>query len=90
MTTSPIPEAILAALPPVAYDKFLTDSGASPTTGWRWRKRGWLRTINICGRHYITAEALTDFNRRAAAGEFATEIRNPRGSRAASIQPPPA
>lgn len=63
---------------PLALDKFCADSGISPTTAWRIRKRGWLQTINICGRHYITPEALAMFTRRAEAGEFAKPITNPR------------
>ena len=39
----------------------------------------WLRVITIAGRHYITREAIFDFNRRAAAGEFAGTVANPRG-----------
>ncbi len=76
MTTHP--DTLTPPAPPVALDKFIADSGISPTTAWRFRKRGWLTTINICGRHYITAEALAEFNRRAAAGDFAAEVRNPR------------
>jgi len=67
----------LNAQPPVAYDKFLTESGLSVVTGWRFRKKGWLKTINICGRHYITREAIAEFNKRAQAGEFSKLPRNP-------------
>jgi hypothetical protein len=74
------PDNVLAALPPVALDKFIADSGISPTTAWRYRKKGWLVTINICGRHYIPAAALAEFNRRAEAGDFASAIRNPRAA----------
>ena len=47
--------------------------GRSSVTVWRWRKRGWLKTINIYGKPYVTDEAIKEFNRRAAAGEFAQE-----------------
>lgn len=43
----------------------------SPVTLWRWRQHGWLKTINISGKPYVTAEGLADFKRRAEAGEFA-------------------
>lgn len=46
-------------------------TGIAPITAWRYRKRGWLRTVNICGRVYVTAEAIHAFMRRAEAGEFA-------------------
>jgi len=39
-------------------------------TAWRWRKKGWLRTVNIAGRQYLTQEAIDEFHRRASAGEF--------------------
>lgn len=35
------------------------------------RRKGWLVTTNICGRLYLTAEAIAEFTRRAEAGEFA-------------------
>jgi hypothetical protein len=50
----------------------------SGPTLWRWRKKGWLKTVNICGRQYVSADALADFNRRAAAGEFAQEHKTPK------------
>ena len=56
--------------PPMALDIFLEKMGITPTTAWRWRKDGKLETINICGRLYVTAKAILNFNRRAAAGEF--------------------
>ncbi len=55
----------------VSLNKWLSDVGVSPITGWRWRRKGWLKTVNIAGRQYLTQEAIDDFNRRAASGEFA-------------------
>ena len=54
----------------IALNKWTRAVGVKPVTAWRWRKRGWLRTVNICGRPYVTAEECAEFNRRAAAGEF--------------------
>ncbi len=71
----------LNAQPPLALDKYLHESGISPVTAWRYRRKGWLKTINICGRHYVTRAAIADFNRRAQAGEFSKTLRNP-GSKA--------
>ena len=55
---------------PISFQKFLREIPLSATTGWRYRKLGWLRCINIAGRSYITQEAAADFLRRAKAGEF--------------------
>jgi hypothetical protein len=70
-------EVPLCAHPPLSLDKFIEQSGLSPATCWRYRKRGWLKTIVISGRHYVTREAIADFNGRAANGEFAGRIANP-------------
>jgi len=45
--------------------------GVTACTLWRWRKKGWLKTVNIAGRQYLTQEAIDEFHRRAVAGEFA-------------------
>jgi transposase-like protein len=47
------------------------DLGISDVTLWRWRRRGWIKTVNISGKVYVDLESLVDFNRRAATGEFA-------------------
>src|SRR6266478_4680153 len=57
--------------PPIALDKFIEQSGLSAVTLWRYRRAGWLNTLNICGRHYLTRAEIARFNGRAAAGEFA-------------------
>jgi hypothetical protein len=46
-------------------------AGISDVTTWRWRRRGWLATVNITGKQYVTDRSLGDFLRRAEAGEFA-------------------
>ena len=74
----------LEAMPPVALDKFLHESGFSPVTAWRYRCKGWLSTINIAGRHYITRAAIAEFNKRAQAGEFAKAPRKPGAKGAAT------
>ena len=61
----------------VALNKWLRETGVSKITAWRWRKRGWLKTVNVSGRVYVTAEALEEFQRRAEAGEFAVEHKAP-------------
>ena len=69
----------------VSLQQWLADVGVTPCTAWRWRKKGWLKTVNICGRQYLTQEAIEEFKRRAAAGEFAqvhkVPARNQEGGR---------
>jgi hypothetical protein len=64
--------------PPIALDKFIQQSGLSAVTVWRYRRLGWLNTLNICGRHYLTRAEIARFNTRAAAGEFAKEPARPK------------
>lgn len=73
----------LCAHPPLSLDKFMEQSGLSPVTCWRYRKRGWLETVVIANRHYVTREAIAEFNRRATAGEFAGNLSNPSVARVA-------
>jgi hypothetical protein len=65
------------ARPPIPLHEFCSDGKISQVTAWRWRKKGWLKTVNICGRQYVMPEAIAEFNRRAAAGEFASEHKTP-------------
>ena len=55
----------------ISLSKWLEQVGVTSCTAWRWRKKGWLLTVNIAGRQYLTRESIEDFQRRAAAGEFA-------------------
>jgi len=52
--------------------------GVTSCTAWRWRKKGWLKTVNIAGRQYLTQDAIDEFHRRAVAGEFAKEHKVPK------------
>jgi hypothetical protein len=63
----------------IALNAWLDRLGRSETTGYRWRRRGWLNTTTIAGKHYLSPQNLADFERRAEAGEFATV---PRGGAA--------
>jgi hypothetical protein len=62
----------------VALNNWLAQVGVAPVTAWRWRRKGWLKTVNIMGRVYITDDALREFKRRAEAGEFAKEHKAPK------------
>jgi len=64
--------------PIISVNRFSQEAGISPITAWRWRRKGWLATVNIAGRPYLTGEAVADFLRRAEAGEFAQEHKVPR------------
>jgi len=63
--------------PMMSLDMFTEQMGLSKTTIWRFRKRGMLTAVNICGRQYISRSEIARFNARATAGEFAKMI-NPR------------
>jgi hypothetical protein len=64
----------------IALSRWCQNVGLSSVTAWRFRNRGWLKTINIAGRVYLTDEAAQEFTRRAEAGEFAREPKVPRGA----------
>lgn len=55
------------------YDVWLRDHHLSQATGLRYRKRGWMETVRVGNRVYVTATAVATFNRRAATGEFARQ-----------------
>ncbi|MGO8839093.1 MAG: hypothetical protein ACLQAH_17185 [Limisphaerales bacterium] len=54
----------------VSLSKWTERVGVTPCTIWRWRKKGWLTTVNIAGRQYLTQSAIEEFHRRAVAGDF--------------------
>jgi hypothetical protein len=58
-------------LEPIPLSSWIALVGVTDTTAWRWRQKGWINTINIAGRQYVTFKARQDFTRRAEAGEFA-------------------
>jgi hypothetical protein len=70
----------LDAEPMMSLDKFIEQTGLFAVTVWQYRKNGFLKTVNICGRHYILRAEVARFNQRAAAGEFAKPLDRPRKS----------
>ena len=56
-----------------SWDSWLKEIGRTHTTGWRWRKAGWIQPVIISGRLYLPDEAIATFVRRAAAEEFAKQ-----------------
>jgi hypothetical protein len=61
----------------IAWDAWLKQIGRTHTTGWRWRKAGWIHPVNIAGRLYVSDAAIAEFVRRAEAGEFSKEHKVP-------------
>lgn len=60
----------------VALDSYRRSLGRSKTTFWRYRKRhGWLPSVNILGRVYITRAAIEEFEAAARAGRLASDPR---------------
>jgi hypothetical protein len=55
----------------VPFNRFLSDLGKSPVTGWRMRQAGLINTVNISGKIYVAEQEIRRFEERAAAGEFA-------------------
>jgi hypothetical protein len=70
----------LDAEPMMSLDKFIEQTGLSAVTVWRYRKNGFLETVNVCGRHYILRAEIARFNERAGAGEFAKPPNHPQKS----------
>jgi hypothetical protein len=61
-----------------AFDRWLKDINRTSATGWRFRKRGWVETVNICGRLYVSRDEIKRFEERAAAGEFSKTAKTPK------------
>jgi hypothetical protein len=54
-------QTVPANRPIISLSKFCQEAGISTVTAWRWRRRGWLVTVNIYGRQYIANNGLTAF-----------------------------
>jgi hypothetical protein len=63
-------EKTTAVPSPIALTLWLKQVGVTSTTEWRWRRAGWLKTVNICGRVYVTPQAIAEFTERAERGDF--------------------
>jgi hypothetical protein len=66
------------ASPIILFGLFLDSLGVTPPTGWRWRKLGWINTLNIAGRVYVSREEIHRFQQRAASGEFSKTHKTPK------------
>jgi hypothetical protein len=45
----------------VALNRWLDSLGRNAVTGWRWRRDGWIETVNVAGRQYITTAEIRRF-----------------------------
>jgi hypothetical protein len=54
----------------IPFDRWLDSIGRTSATGWRYRRLGWISTLNISGRVYVTRDEIARFEERAARGEF--------------------
>lgn len=52
------------------FDCWLREIGRTSTTGYRWRKRGWIKVLNIGGRGSITDKEIARFILRGQDDEF--------------------
>jgi hypothetical protein len=59
------------------FGQWLREMHKTSSTGWRFRQRGWIETVNICGRLYVSRSAILRFEARAAAGDFARVHKTP-------------
>ncbi len=64
--------------PLIPLSIFARSLSKTPSTIWRWRKSGWLETVNIAGKVYVSSQAVAEFVRRAEAGEFSKQAVVPR------------
>jgi hypothetical protein len=83
------PDALpLSAFPPIRLNQFASDAGLSLATLWRYRRRGWLHTMLIGGSHFVSREAIAEFNARAERGEFSSPPRTPQRVATVSFRGP--
>jgi len=61
----------------IPFEHWLEGIGKTAATGWRWRRKGWIETVNIAGRVYISRQEIERFEARAAAGEFSQAHKAP-------------
>lgn len=61
----------------VSFDGWLSDLGKTRVTGFRWRQKGLVSTINIFGRLYISREEIGSFEEKAKRGDFSREAKTP-------------
>lgn len=71
------PTATPSASNLVSFDDWLNDLGKTRVTGFRWRQKGLVSTVNIFGRLYISREEIGSFEEKAKRGDFSREPKTP-------------
>ncbi|MDD2709719.1 MAG: helix-turn-helix domain-containing protein [Verrucomicrobiae bacterium] len=66
------------AFPLVAYDELSRFLGVSPTTLWRWRRRGAFSVVQIFGKMFVRHEEIQRLVRRAIDGKLMPQPRKKR------------
>lgn len=61
----------------IEFVYWLAIMGKSRPTGYRWRRKGMIETVNVEGKLFVLDEEIARFWRRAQNGEFA---KGPRGA----------
>ncbi len=70
----------------VSFDNWLESIDKTRTTGWKWRKKGVISTLNVFGKLYVTRDEITRFESRVLSGEFAiTEKQGAQGRFAKAV-----
>lgn len=59
----------------IPLEEFRAKRRISNSTVYRYRQRGFLVTIEVFGKIYLSRDAIDSFDRRAAAGEFRASSR---------------
>jgi hypothetical protein len=57
----------------LALDAYRRELGRSKATIWRYRQKGWLTTVNVLGRLYVSREAVAAFERLINSGDLAKD-----------------
>ena len=74
------PQAANATSELVSLDHYLQALGRTRSTFWRWERQGFVSSVNILGRKFITRQEIARFEAAAVRGELARERRVPRFS----------
>lgn len=58
----------------IEFIYWLAKVGKSRPTGFRWRRKGMIVTVNVEGKLFVTDEEIVRFWQRAKNGEFAKKL----------------
>ena len=63
----------------IPFEEWLASLGRSKVSGWRYRKKQMVTTVNLMGRVFVSRQEIARFEQRAMAGEFARARSTPSG-----------